>query len=157
MYSMNSAAGMGIGGVGGGGGGGLGNHNNNNGLLINGNSSVPLYRRQALTGNGIGGGYNMPGMDTGANLIEALFQANNSVGMGDHSMKSQTSDHMHGLLYNNFNAMKGGGGGGHDVDLFQGMPPSVVPHSEAGGNHHHHQHQQSSGAPPRRPPPTRRC
>jgi len=137
---VNSA---GVGGVGIGiGAGGVGNHNNNNnsnnnGMLSNGNNSVPLYRRQALAGNGIGGGNggynNMHGMDAGANLIEALFQANNSV--VDHSVKS--SDHMHGLLYNNFNTLKGGG---HDVDLFQAMAPSV-PHSEA-ANHH----QQSSGS-----------
>ncbi|SPP76042.1 probable helicase with zinc finger domain isoform X1 [Drosophila guanche] len=108
-----------------------------NGLLSNGNS-VPLYRRQALTGNGIGIGNscnNMPGLDTSTNLIEALFHANNAV--ADHSVKS--SDHVQGLLYNNFNALKGG----HEMDLFQSMP-LPVPHSEA--NNHHQQQQQASSA-----------
>lgn len=129
---MHNNVGLNIGGA-----GVAGHNSNNNGMLTNGNNSVPLYRRQAHTGNGIGGGNggynNMHGMDAGANLIEALFQANNSV--VDHSVKS--SDHMHGLLYNNFNGLKGGG---HELDLFQAMAPSV-PHSEA-ANHH----QQSSGS-----------
>ncbi|EDW85385.2 uncharacterized protein Dwil_GK10580 [Drosophila willistoni] len=83
--------------------------NNHNGLLSNG-SSVPLYRRQGLTGNGNVNNYNnMPGLETGTNLIEALFHANNAV--VDHSNKG---DHVHNLLYNNFNALKGG----HEMDLF---------------------------------------
>lgn len=132
--AAGGVGGLGIGAVVGGHNSGAHSNNNNNGLLSNGNSSVPLYRRQALAGNGIGGGNsynNMPGLNSGTNLIEALFQANNS--LVDHGIKS--SEHMQGVLFNNFNALKGG----HDVDLFQ----ANVPHSEASN---HHQQSGSSSA-----------
>lgn len=99
------------------------NHNNggghsSNGLQNNG-SSVPLYRRQAMTGNGGNSFNNMPGLfaglDTGTNLIEALFQANNVV--ADHTK----SDHGHGILYNNYNTLKSG----HELDLFAVQPQTV--------------------------------
>ncbi|KAL7735007.1 hypothetical protein ACLKA6_011271 [Drosophila palustris] len=145
------------------------NHNNgghnSNGLHNNG-SSVPLYRRQAMTGNGSNSYNNMPGLfaglDTGTNLIEALFQANNVV--ADHSNKS---DHGHGLLYNNYNTMKAG----HELDLFA-VPQQTVQAASDTVNHqqasattyaavlsqgpqaaatHQHQHQQQQQQPTMNP------
>lgn len=103
-------------------------HNSNG--LHNSGSSVPLYRRQPMTGNGGNSYNNMPGLfaglDTGTNLIEALFQANNVV--AEHSNKS---DHGHGLLYNNYNTLKSG----HDLDLFAAVPPQTAQASADTANH----------------------
>ncbi|XP_017861405.1 PREDICTED: probable helicase with zinc finger domain [Drosophila arizonae] len=105
---------------------------NSNGLHNNG-SSVPLYRRQAMAGNGGNNYNNMPSvfanLDTSANLIEVLFQANNTA--SEHSNKS---DHGHGLLYNNYNTIKSG----HDLDLFSSVPPQTAQQPSNDAVNHQH-------------------
>lgn len=116
--NFNSHGGNNSGGVGG---------INSNGVHNNG-SSVPLYRRQPMTGAGGNGGQNnynnlpglFAGLDTGTNLIEALFQANNAA-VGDHASKSDP--HNQSLLYNNYNALKNT----HELDLFASVVPPPPP------------------------------
>lgn len=128
-------------------------HGNNSGINSNGvhnnGSSVPLYRRQPMTGAGNVGNNNysnlpglFAGLDTGTNLIEALFQANNAVA-GDHSSKSDP--HNQSLIYNNYNALKNT----HELDLFASVAPqppnSQVP-GAAGAAVDNINHPQSSAA-----------